>query len=93
VYFPNIQYCKLTLHNSWRDQTIVLYIFIQTGTPHACTLAYRNDPEDLKLKRNTEMTTATRTHFTALFAAVVCAFMTVGFSVAPAVSPVTSYLA
>lgn len=39
------------------------------------------------------MTIATRTHFTALFAAVVCAFMTVGFSVAPAVSPVTSYIA
>jgi hypothetical protein len=66
---------------------------MQAGTPHAYTLAYRNDPEDLKLKRNTKMTTATRTHFTALFAAVVCAFMTVGFSVAPAVSPVTSYLA
>ncbi len=39
------------------------------------------------------MTTTTRTHFTALFAAVVCAFLTVGTSVAPAVSPVTTYLA
>jgi hypothetical protein len=46
-----------------------------------------------KSERKFNMTTATRTHFTALFAAVVCAFMTVGFSVAPAVSPVTSYLA
>lgn len=81
----------------WRiDQSnyiIEIYIFTKTGTPHANTLAYRNEPENLKLKRNTKMTTATRTHFTALFAAVVCAFMTVGVSVAPAVSPVTSYLA
>jgi hypothetical protein len=45
------------------------------------------------IERNFKMITATRTHFTALFAAVVCAFMTIGFSVAPAVSPVTTYLA
>ena len=39
------------------------------------------------------MTIATRNQITALFAAVVCAFMTVGFSVAPAVAPVSTYLA
>jgi hypothetical protein len=39
------------------------------------------------------MTMTTRSHLTALFAAVVCAFLTVGASIAPAVSPVTSYLA
>ena len=39
------------------------------------------------------MTIATRTQITAIFAAVVCAFMTIGFSVAPAVAPVAPYLA
>jgi hypothetical protein len=39
------------------------------------------------------MTTVTRSHFTAAFAAVVCAFLTVGFSVAPAVAPISTYLA
>jgi hypothetical protein len=40
-----------------------------------------------------EMTTAPRTQLTAIFAAVVCAFMTIGFSVAPAVAPIAPYLA
>jgi hypothetical protein len=40
-----------------------------------------------------DMTTAPRTQFTAIFAALVCAFMTIGFSVAPAVSPIAAYLA
>ena len=40
-----------------------------------------------------DMTTAPRTQLTAIFAAVVCAFITIGFSVAPAVAPVASYLA
>jgi hypothetical protein len=39
------------------------------------------------------MTIASRNQFAALFAAVICAFMTVGFSVAPAVSPTSTYLA
>jgi hypothetical protein len=46
-----------------------------------------------KILKGITMTIATRNHFAALFAAVVCAFMTVGFSVAPAVTPVTAYLA
>jgi hypothetical protein len=39
------------------------------------------------------MTVATRNQFAAVFAALVCAFMTVGFSVAPAVAPFSNYLA
>ena len=39
------------------------------------------------------MTTAPRAQLTAIFAAVVCAFVTIGFSVAPAVAPVAPYLA
>jgi hypothetical protein len=39
------------------------------------------------------MTVATRNQFAAAFAAIVCAFMTVGFSVAPAVAPYSTYLA
>lgn len=39
------------------------------------------------------MTISTRNHVAAIFAAVVCAFMTVGFSVAPAVAPIAPYLA
>jgi hypothetical protein len=45
------------------------------------------------MKGNFKMTYATQTRFTALFAAVVCAFITVGSSVAPAVTPITGYLA
>lgn len=39
------------------------------------------------------MTMSTRNHFAAVVAAFVCAFMTVGFSVAPAVGSVAPYLA
>lgn len=39
------------------------------------------------------MTIAPRTQITAIVAAVVCAFMTIGFSVAPAVTSVAPYLA
>jgi hypothetical protein len=39
------------------------------------------------------MTITPRTHFTAVVAAFLCAFLTVGFSVAPAVSPIAPYLA
>lgn len=44
------------------------------------------------MKKEIKMTMTTRNQFAAVFAAVACAFMTVGFSVAPAVSPVASYL-
>ncbi len=39
------------------------------------------------------MTNTPRTQLSAIFAAVVCAFMTISFSVAPAVAPVAPYLA
>lgn len=39
------------------------------------------------------MTISARTHVAAAFAAIVCAVMTVGFSVAPAVAPIAPYLA
>jgi hypothetical protein len=39
------------------------------------------------------MTTAPRIQITAIFAAAFCAFITIGFSVAPAVAPIAPYLA
>lgn len=39
------------------------------------------------------MTVVSRNRLPAIVAAVVCAFMTVGFSVAPAVAPIAPYLA
>jgi hypothetical protein len=40
--------------------------------------------------KENDMTVSTRTQFASLFAAVVCAFITVGFSVAPAIAPLTA---
>lgn len=54
---------------------------------------YRNCPEICMNEKEFDMTTAPRTQLTAIFAAIVCAFITIGFSVAPAVAPVASYLA
>lgn len=39
------------------------------------------------------MTIATRHHFTALVAALFCAFATVGTSIAPAIAPAASLVA
>ena len=39
------------------------------------------------------MTIAARTHFASMFAAIVCAVVTIGFSVAPAVSQVSGLVA
>jgi len=39
------------------------------------------------------MTISTRTQFASVFAAIACAFLTVGMSIAPAITPVSSYLA
>jgi hypothetical protein len=39
------------------------------------------------------MTISTRTQFASVFAAIACAFLTIGISVAPAVAPVSPYLA
>jgi len=39
------------------------------------------------------MTLSNNNHVTALFAAIVCAFITIGTSVAPAINTVSPYLA
>jgi hypothetical protein len=44
-------------------------------------------------ERNFKMTQVARNQAAALFAAVVCAFITVGFSVAPAVAPIAAFVA
>jgi hypothetical protein len=40
-----------------------------------------------------KMTISTRNQFASVFAAIACAFLTIGVSVAPAVAPVAPYLA
>jgi hypothetical protein len=44
-------------------------------------------------QRNMKMTISTRNQIASVFAAVACAFLTIGVSVAPAVSSVAPYLA
>ncbi len=39
------------------------------------------------------MTLSNRNHFAALFASVICAFVTIGTSIAPAVAPIAPYFA
>jgi hypothetical protein len=44
-------------------------------------------------KRNVKMTISTRNQFASVLAAIACAFLTIGVSIAPAVAPVAPYLA
>ena len=39
------------------------------------------------------MTISTRNQFASVFEAIVCAFLTVGVSIAPAIAPMSPYLA
>ena len=39
------------------------------------------------------MTISTRNQLASVFAAIICAFLTVGVSIAPAVAPLSPYLA
>jgi hypothetical protein len=45
------------------------------------------------MTKEIEMTLSSRNQIASVFAAVICAFITVGMSVAPAVVPVTSLVA
>jgi hypothetical protein len=44
-------------------------------------------------ERNINMTQSSRTQIASVFAAVVCAFITIGMSVAPAIAPIASVVA
>lgn len=50
-------------------------------------------PGIMNNRKELEMTIATRHHFTALVAALFCAFATVGTSIAPAIAPAASLVA
>ena len=46
-----------------------------------------------QIKKELKMTQSSRNQIVSVFAAVVCAFITIGLSVAPAVAPVASLVA
>lgn len=68
---------------------ILLYIYDLARTVQ-CIQHSRNGPADLK---EHHMTQYARTQIVSAFAAVVCAFITIGISVAPAVAPVAGIVA
>jgi hypothetical protein len=46
-----------------------------------------------QIEKELKMTQSSRNQIVSIFAAVVCAFITIGMSVAPAVAPVASLVA
>lgn len=46
-----------------------------------------------RTKKEIEMNLSSRNHITSVFAAVVCAFVTIGMSVAPAITPLATLVA
>jgi hypothetical protein len=90
VIFPNIQLCKI--------------LFLRFGNYHLYYICFLKLARFLLIglhtgmtrkheQRNLKMTISTRNQIASVFAAVACAFLTIGVSVAPAVSSVAPYLA
>ena len=72
--------------------SLYLCVFLKLARPMLIPWHPRNDPEH-EQGRTFKMTISTRNQFASIFAAIACAFLTIGVSVAPAVAPVAPYLA
>jgi hypothetical protein len=90
--FPIFSFVKSSPRDLQYINMLFLLCLSKLARPMLIPWHPRNDPEH-EQGRTFKMTISTRNQFASIFAAIACAFLTIGISVAPAVAPVAPYLA
>jgi hypothetical protein len=90
--FPIFSFVKSPAFSENYIILLYLLVFLKLARPMLIPWHPRNTPE-YEQGRTFKMTISTRNQFASVFAAIACAFLTIGVSVAPAVAPLSPYLA